>query len=866
MRKTAFVLAAIFIATTMLSACSNDKENVKETVSEQTTESETVVDEEVVFDVSNITSERQVTIDGSKAKTEENNLYEGMGFISANNSSRLLLDYKDENPEAYWEILNYVFGEDGLDISLYKLEMGADVDSSSGTEPAIKRTEDEVADVTRGAAYQLAADALTINPDLKIDMLYWGMPSWIKAATTADEKYAAISKWYKETIDAMYDTYGIKVSYITAGQNEHSVEPNLVKLLAETLENAQDERYDYSSIQIVAGEGVETWKIADKMLNDEELMDIVDVVSSHYTSFTDDNTKKIKAENGKKAWFSEGSSPMKKETLAHNREESGSGIGGLNGTLDIATRITQAMTEGMTMYEFQPLISSYYNGATYFPKQLITANEPWSGAYSLDAGYYMTLHFSRFIKTGWQYIDDACYGDGVPGGDGHAIVDSTYNYITCTDPATGDYSMVIVNNSEKTLKYNINVKNVAKAAEKVYFWETVDEYDGTGDYYDSFFNKLGYVTPTEAEDGSYNYTVVIKPYSMATVSTLDIKDVDYTDRSDDYKLLDLDYEDDFEYSEYDEDYLSTRGMAPRYTTDQGGAFEVESTDDGNILMQKINYEIKGKEWGRTSDPITTLGDDRWQNYTVSIDAHFAENPVEEETANYVSVGARYNFACNDYSGYSVRVNIDGEVILLKDKTEVEKVTIDNFDTSVWHNLKVSTIDNVITVYIDDEKKIEYTDNDNIINSGRVSIGSAYQNNYFDNLKVTAEEDNYSITRVDDMDSSLTFSKGSTSEDGEGWYFNTMCSFSNFNRTITVGETDDYFSFEFEGTHFAVLGTHSSAVLKIEVDGQVVEESYSCNSSKERTSLYFNYGLEEGKHSVKVTVVSGKANIDTIEYK
>ena len=868
MKKIAGIMTVVLASVMIFSACSNGG-NEDKTENEETTPMETVeekVDEEVVFDDGNVKNEWSVTIDGNKAITDENALYEGMGFISANNSSRLLLDYKDENPEAYWEILNYVFGDEGLGISLYKIEMGADVDSSSGTEPAVKRSEDEVADVTRGAGYQLAADAMTINPDLKIDMLYWGLPKWVESPETPEERYAARYQWYKETIDAMYDTYGIKVSYITAGQNERPVESDWIKYIANALENETDERYDYGSIQIVAGEGVCDWKVSGKMLGDEELMDVIDVVTSHYTSYTDDNTKKLQGENGKKVWFSEGSSPMKMETLTHNREESGSGIGGLNGMLDIASRITQAMTEGMTMYEFQPLVSAYYDGATYFPKQLITANEPWSGAYSLDAGYYMTLHFSRFIKSGWQFIEDACYGDGVPGGDGHAIVDSTYNYITCTDPETGDYSMVIVNNSEKTLKYNITVKNVDKAAEKVFFWETVDEYDGTGDYYDTFFNKLGYVTPTEAEDGTCTYSVVIKPYSMATVSTLDIEDKAYTDRASDSELLELDYEDDFEYSDYEADYLSSRGMAPRYTTDQGGAFEVENTDNGNVLMQKISYDNRGKEWGSTSDPVTTLGDDRWQNYTVSIDAHFTDTPVETPKPNYVGVGARYILTCNDYSGYSMRVTVEGNCMLMKDKTEIEQVALDNFDAGAWHNLKLSVIDNVITVYVDDVQVIQYTDEGNVVNSGRISICSSYQNNYFDNLKITAEGDNYSIERIDDMDTSLAFSKGSTSEDGDGWFFNTMSSFSNFNRTISTGREGDEVSFEFEGSALAVLGTNNSGVLKIEIDGQVVEEAREGGSSKERTSVYSNYKLADGKHTVKITVVSGTVSIDAVEYR
>ena len=562
----------------------------------------------MIFDSKNDQT-REIVIDGSAAITDENMLYEGFGYISANNSSRLLLDYKEENPDAYWEILNYVFGSDGLNISLYKLEMGADADSSSGTEPAVKRSADEKADVTRGAAYSIAADALSINPDLKIDMLYWGMPAWVDEPDTDEGKYEARYEWYKETIEAFYDTYGCKISYLTVGQNERNIEPDFIKYVANALENETDERYDYGSIRVVAGEGVGTWGISKSMLEDDELMEVVDVVTSHYTSFTSDATKTVQKENGKKVWFSEGSSPMKAEQLVRNREENASGLSGLNGMLDIASRITQAMTEGMTMYEFQPLISSYYSGATYFPKQLITANEPWSGAYSLGAGYYMTLHFSRFIMPGWQFIENACYGDGKAGGDGHAIVDSTFNYITCKDPETGDYSTVIVNNSDKTLGYNFVIKNTGKETSPVNVYESADEYDGTGNYYDGFLKYKGYVQPEE-KDGEYTFSISVKPYSMVTISTMKPDEKEYTDRSQNYALFDLPYEDDFEYQTYDEDYLSKRGMAPRYTTDQAGAFEVSSLNGNNVLMQMITYDNKPTEWGNSSDPVTTLLDDR----------------------------------------------------------------------------------------------------------------------------------------------------------------------------------------------------------------------------------------------------------------
>ena len=38
----------------------------------------------------------------------------GLGTVSGNNSSRLLIDYKYENNESYKEILEYLFGAGGL--------------------------------------------------------------------------------------------------------------------------------------------------------------------------------------------------------------------------------------------------------------------------------------------------------------------------------------------------------------------------------------------------------------------------------------------------------------------------------------------------------------------------------------------------------------------------------------------------------------------------------------------------------------------------------------------------------------------------------------------------------------------------------
>ncbi|MDF2843703.1 MAG: hypothetical protein K0R00_2129 [Herbinix sp.] len=799
---------------------------------------------------------KSITINGKNANTAAQNSFRGLGMISANGSSRLLLDYKDENPEAYWEIMNYLFNkETGMGLSHIKIEMGSDVNSSSGTEPSIKRTEKEIADVTRGAGFILAANALTINPDITLDMIWWSEPLWV---TKAKDKYAARYKWYKETLDAAYKTYGLKFKFVSANRNEKFIETDWIIYLSKSLKAEKNSPYDYSKIKIVAADEVGSWNIIDLMLKDKELMKAVDVISSHYTSWSPAIAQKISEQYGKEIWFSEGSAPMSYSEGTYRYDGTGTGISGINGMLDIATRIITMYPEGlMNLYEFQPAVASYYSGATYFPKQLITANEPWSGYYTLDAGFYMTLHFTKFSSPGWQFIDGACAGDGKAGGDGHAIVDSTYNYLTLADKKTGDYSVIIANNTAKTLEYSINVSNLTKSQSPVDVWETRGPNDDTN-YYQNYLKKINTIIPT-VKGKSVTYQVKIKPYSLVTLTTLQKEEQNF-DINATSEALKLPYTDDFEYKNYDKNYLADRGYAPRYTTDQGGAFEVVNLKGNKVLQQKVTYDIKASEWGYTPNPVTTLGDDNWTNYSVSADVLFSSKATGNNKLNYVGVSARYNLATVGRSGYWFQLFEDGSYKLNREARILFTSTkpLKSFDKTKWNNIKITVNKNVITCYINKKKVITYIDNQFIIASGRAALYSEFNTNYFDNFKVEVIKGTTSYsTRLDNTDALIAY-KGP-------WEHNTMSSFRNYNRTIATGTPGSTFSFNYEGEGFAIIGAVSSGVkIKVEIDGKVIEKGYLTTAVTDRGSSYYNYSLKNGSHKVKITVLSGKYNIDAVE--
>ena len=120
--------------------------------------------------------------------------YKGFGMLNGNSTSNLLLDYKAENSEAYWEMMQYLFGGEYPLFSNIKMEMGNDGNNSTGAEACTKRYEDEEADASRSPGFVMAADAKKINPDVKVSILRWEYPNWVKAKADGTEKYAAIYK------------------------------------------------------------------------------------------------------------------------------------------------------------------------------------------------------------------------------------------------------------------------------------------------------------------------------------------------------------------------------------------------------------------------------------------------------------------------------------------------------------------------------------------------------------------------------------------------------------------------------------------------------------------------------------------------
>ncbi|MEH7250691.1 S-layer protein [Neobacillus niacini] len=746
---------------------------------------------------------KTITIDGNNV--DQYNRFKGFGTVTANNTSRLMLDYKEEHPEEYWQIMNKLFNKNtGAGLTHVKIELGGDVNSSSGTEPATMRYADEPANILRGAGFQFAADAKSINPDITTEILRWGEPrfTWNGAE---NKDYENRYQWYKQTIDAVYDEYGFKLDYVGISQNERAQSNNgkneleWLQYFTSKIKTEPNYEEDYKDIKLVAADGYrDTSTISRTLLQNPELIDEIDVISSHY-GLTGSNElnqlqEKLIAE-GKKPkenWVSEGIAPMINARYRQNMEPNYKGLGGKAGIIDVTSRIISVYSwtgAGKTplnavSFDFQPSVAAFYEGSSYNPKHLISAMDPWSGFYEVDGGLQGVRHVMNFVgyddhttpeNERWMYVKDATYSDGAFFDGGVDVDTSTHNYLTLKDPENNDYTTVFANNTKETRKYKIKAQNLnGKENAPIYVWETrgADE----GQRVDAnWFKNINNITPIDGE-----YEVEVKPYSIVTISTLDkeseVEGFEYESEAVDLSkdtIMPLPYKDDFEYDKYpvDEkgrDYVERRGGTPRYTTDQTGAFEVvkkatkpaasgsavrtdlkipDAKAHGNMLQQIISHDIIGADWavwgGRdgsasSSNPNATIGDHRWVNYKASYDYLLdTHTPEAEDRSNYALIGVRQVKAggADSHAPYNARVFSDGKYEILKLGKVEKSGTIDGFDNKVWHNLAFEAKENVFSLYLDGTEIDSYTDKDSTVMAGRVALGSGYYETLIDNLVI-----------------------------------------------------------------------------------------------------------------------------------
>lgn len=615
-------------------------------------------------------------------------IFEGIGALSAGASTRLLVDYPEPQRS---QILDYLFKPAyGAALQHLKVEVGADVNSTDGSEPSHMRSPDDH-NYTRGYEWWLMQEAVKRNPAIILDILPWGAPGWIGNGKLYSADMAA---YMADFIEGAKKLYGLHIRY--AGiWNEKEYDSEYVKQLKRTL---LARKLDTKIVCCDDYYGEHQWRIAKEMRDDPELRAAVDVIGVHYPRTEDGalTTTQDAEASGKPLWSSE------------DQPNSGGGpivprIWNVGGKILASTYNRNYLEGAMTKTEIWSPITSYYDNLAAPNSGLMYANTPWSGYYDVQSTIWVTAHTTQFAQPGWQYLDPAC---------GH--LPDYGSYVSLRSPDLKNWSLIAETISAKNQQtVEVRIEGTLNSG-TVHVWQT------------NAAHTFEHVTDLKPANGIL--TLTLEPESLYTLSTT-TGQAKGTAQPPVNRPFPFPYQDDFD--------KTPLARAARYLADQDGAFEAHPCRErpGQCLEQVI--ERKPIPWGPLPDPFTMAGDANWSDYTVSAD-------VLMNTASDATLMGRIDTAdvfadshARWPSGYVLQLNHDGSWLLFSAAFKRAPQTLASGTNKTaaagWHTLRLTFRGSEIAATLDGLPLATVRDTRHT--AGMIAIGADWGTAQFDNLSI-----------------------------------------------------------------------------------------------------------------------------------
>jgi Glycosyl hydrolase family 59 len=628
-----------------------------------------------------------VSIDSSKV----GRTFDGIGAISGGGgNSRLLFDYPEPQRS---QILDYLFKPGfGASISLLKVEIGGDTNSTDGAEPSHMHAAGDL-NCNRGYEWWLMGEAKARNPKIKLAALSWGVPGWVSGPKH--------TFWTDDTIDYLVTWLGcakqhhLAIDYI-GGWNEKGFDTGWYeKFHAALAANAP-------GVKLVGDDGNKGWKVADAMAADPAFASAVDVLGIHYSCGylgTDKGRSCLDSANaratGKPLWASEtGSQDLDSGVFSSVRSFN-------RGYIDAR----------MTAYLNWPLVAAITPNLRFNTTGLVVAGSPWSGAYSVGRNTWAIAHTAQFAAPGWKYVDSAV---GYLGGNR-----DNGSYVTLMSPDRKDYSTIIETvdaTAPQTLSFTVKG---GLSAGTVHVWTSKLTTGNPND----MFKRAKDITPT-----GRTFTLTVNPGTVYSLTTTTGQGKGTVSGPPAHGLA-LPYADGFD--------SYAPGTEARYLADMDGSFEVANCGGGRTgrCVRQLTAE-RPVAW-RTGDrdPSALLGDTAWTDYTLTVD-------VLLEHTGYVELQGRVGTQGHDPSklnAYLLRVGDTGAWSIIRSDqkptlTTLASGTVPALGVNTWHTLALGFKGSTIVAMIDGRKVGTATDA--TYAAGQVGLDtSKWIRAQFDNLSV-----------------------------------------------------------------------------------------------------------------------------------
>ena len=631
-----------------------------------------------------------VVLDG----TSKGRVFDGIGAVSAGASSRLLIDYPEPQRS---QILDYLFKPGyGAALQHLKIEIGADVNSTDGSEPSHMRTPSDH-NASRGYEWWLMVEAHKRNPNIILEVLPWGAPKWVATSGSKETLFSSkMLDYVADFIRTAKRDYSLDIAYVGIW-NETAYDVTYIKELRSRF---KAERLPTRIVCCDGTPGRENgqWEIAGEILKDPDLAAAIDVIGVHYPFWDNGITTTDAArKTGKPLWSSE------------DQPNGGSGpfisrdwhIGGRI----LAHLYNKNYLEGwLTATEIWSPVTSYYDNLAAPNSGLMYANTPWSGHYEVQGTIWATAHTTQFAQPGWQYLDLSS---------GNLPEKGTY--VALRSPDAKDWSVILETIDAKHAQTVLFRLTGGLAAKQVHIWETNDS------------RTLEHIADVNPVNNTVSYT--FDPDSLYSLSTTTGQGKGSA-TAPDRKPFPFPYADDFERTQL--------GHAPKYLSDQDGAFEVRDCNgrSGRCLEQVITDEPI--PWGAMPAPFTLAGDAGWTDYRVGADVRFLSEAPAVVMGRIDGSDVFRDAKARLPSGYMLRVKPDGTWELLSAQYNKPTITLASgstaIDRSQWHRLELGFKGNQIAASLDG--KLLATVENSAHSHGMFALGTEWDHVQFDNLNVT----------------------------------------------------------------------------------------------------------------------------------
>ena len=611
--------------------------------------------------------------------------FDGIGAVSAGASSRLLIDY----PERYRsQILDYLFKPNyGASLQHLKVEIGADVNSTDGSEPSHERFRGEHA-YDRGYEWWLMNEARKRNPSILLDSLAWGAPGWVGNGKLYSED---MTNYVADFILGGKREQGADIT-LTGSWNERAYDADYVKLLHKTLSARTP------GVRLVCCDEfrANSWRIADDLKTDAALARDVDIVSVHYPRKNGKLTTPEAARTLDKPLWSSEDQPDSSASVILSREWQ---IGGRS----LAKLYIRNYLEGsFTATEIWSPVTSYYDILAAPNSGLMYANTPWSGYYNVQGAIWATAHTTQFAQPGWQYLDKSS---------GYLAEKGSYVALKSQD---GNWSVILETIDAKapqTAEFRI-AGGLSKAT--VHVWET------------NAARTFEHVADLKPKAGQFHYTFDPDSLYSLTTTTGQAKGTATPSPSHAFPLP------------YSENFDSTPdGRSPRYMADQDGAFEVHPCLGRAAACLEQVIATKPIPWGPLPNPWTLTGEEAWKDYEVSTDVYL---PAQGSIALLGRIDSANVFADQKAlwpSGYVLSINSDGHWSLTSYTYKKPSVALGAGESKLragaWHRVLLRFAGDQVTAELDGVAIASVQDASH--KQGMVGIGTEWNHAQFDNLSV-----------------------------------------------------------------------------------------------------------------------------------